>query len=400
MNPARHPCNAVLSALPTVESGARGEAGSRRRRLWELGAHAHGPVIGVCMPLASLRKLAGRVFGGEVLASDYELHCGAVADSQQRTPLAEALQRTLDERFAGALRRAASCKSIDALAQWWQQQSAGAGLPAALWAVITHPCCVPALEEDVLAQVHVRQLEIGHAAHLDQQRLDALARENERLNDALRQASMRATSQAAEHARELEAARAEAVRLRGQLLARDALIGQMQSELDAAKAHGAAALREQLLARQDEVRALQAALRRAHRQLQATTAAPIPCPTATEEAPSVHKISSAPDRAAPVLGDRAVLCVGGRSSAVPLYRRVVEECGARFVHHDGGDEDSMQRLQDCLTAADLVICQAGCVSHDAYWRVKDHCKRTGTRCVFVDRPSAARLRQALERLAS
>jgi hypothetical protein len=79
---------------------------------------------------------------------------------------------------------------------------------------------------------------------------------------------------------------------------------------------------------------------------------------------------------------------------------MVEDCGARFVHHDGGDEDNVQRLQACLTAADLVICQAGCVSHDAYWRVKDHCKRTGTRCVFVDKPSAARLRRALASLAS
>jgi hypothetical protein len=353
-------------------------------------------VIGVCLPVAVLRKLAGRVLGGEVLAGDYELHCGAVVDCRQRTPLAEALQRALDERFAGALRQAAACKSIDALAQWWQQHSVGAGLPAALWAVITHPRCVPALEEDVLAQVHMRQHEIGHAERVDQQRLDALARDNERLNDALRQAGMRATLQAAEQAREIEAARAEAMRLRGQLLGRDALLGQLQEELDAAQAHGAAALREQLRAREDELRTLQAALRRARRQLQAAAAAPAPRAAVGESAAA----DSPGDDAPPALGDRAVLCVGGRSSAVPLYRRLVEDCGARFVHHDGGDEDNVQRLQACLTAADLVICQVGCVSHDAYWRVKDHCKRTGTRCVFVDKPSAARLRRALESLAS
>jgi hypothetical protein len=364
--------------------------------LWELGPHAHCPVIGVCLPVAVLRKLAGRVLGGEVLAGDYELHCGAVADSKQRTPLAEALQRALDERFAGALRQAAACKSIDALAQWWQQHSAGAGLPAALWAVITHPRCVPALEEDVLAQVHMRQHEIGHAERVDQQRLDKLLRDNERLNEALREAGVRAACRAAAHAREIEAARAEAMRVRGQLLARDALLGQLQEELDAAQAHSAAALREQLRAREEELRTLQAELRRAHQQLQASTAVTAP------RAAVAEAVTTAPpgDTAPPALGDRAVLCVGGRSSAVPLYRRLVEDCGARFVHHDGGDEDNVQRLQACLTAADLVICQAGCVSHDAYWRVKDHCKRTGTRCVFVDKPSAARLRRALETLAS
>ncbi|MFM2054312.1 MAG: hypothetical protein RL456_2349, partial [Pseudomonadota bacterium] len=40
-------------------------------------------------------------------------------------------------------------------------------------------------------------------------------------------------------------------------------------------------------------------------------------------------------------------------------------------------------------------CQAGCVSHGAYWRVKDHCRRTGKPCVFVERPSASGLVRGL-----
>ena len=55
-------------------------------------------------------------------------------------------------------------------------------------------------------------------------------------------------------------------------------------------------------------------------------------------------------------------------------------------------------LDESLAAADLVICQAGCVSHDAYWRVKDHCKRHGKRCVFVDNPGSASLKRALAEL--
>jgi len=44
-----------------------------------------------------------------------------------------------------------------------------------------------------------------------------------------------------------------------------------------------------------------------------------------------------------------------------------------------------------LAAADLVICQTGCLSHDAYWRVQDHCKRTGKACVVVAQPDAVRI---------
>jgi chromosome segregation ATPase len=45
-------------------------------------------------------------------------------------------------------------------------------------------------------------------------------------------------------------------------------------------------------------------------------------------------------------------------------------------------------LEASLEAADLVICQAGCMSHGAYWRVQDHCKRTGKACVLVEKPDA------------
>ena len=77
---------------------------------------------------------------------------------------------------------------------------------------------------------------------------------------------------------------------------------------------------------------------------------------------------------------------------------MIERTGGRFLHHDGGEKDTATRLDATLAAADLVICQTGCISHDAYWRVKDHCKRTGKRCVFVENPSTAGLKRALAEL--
>lgn len=48
-------------------------------------------------------------------------------------------------------------------------------------------------------------------------------------------------------------------------------------------------------------------------------------------------------------------------------------------------------LEASLRAADLVICQTGCLSHGAFWRVQDHCKRAGKACVMVERPEAVRI---------
>jgi hypothetical protein len=50
--------------------------------------------------------------------------------------------------------------------------------------------------------------------------------------------------------------------------------------------------------------------------------------------------------------------------------------------------DDLSGLEEDLAAADLVICQTGCMSHGAYWRVQDHCKRTGKACVLVENADA------------
>jgi hypothetical protein len=60
------------------------------------------------------------------------------------------------------------------------------------------------------------------------------------------------------------------------------------------------------------------------------------------------------------------------------------------IGESGPVEDAVG-FETSLAAADLVICQTGCLSHDAYWRVQDHCKRTGKACVVVARPDAVRI---------
>ena len=85
---------------------------------------------------------------------------------------------------------------------------------------------------------------------------------------------------------------------------------------------------------------------------------------------------------------RAVLCVGADASAAAAAQQVVERAGGQFLHHDGCDQEAGAALEASLLAADLVICQTGCVSHNAYWRVQDHCKRTGKQCVLVEQPRA------------
>ncbi len=136
-------CCAAHAALPAT-------TGSRRRRLWELGSHAHCPVIGVCLPLERVRLLAKRHLVLQGDEDDYTLHCSLVTAAGRRNGMAEALQKDLEQRFALDVRSAAQAKSRDSLTSWWRGRAAQGEVAGALWATLTHPRCDEWLEMRVL----------------------------------------------------------------------------------------------------------------------------------------------------------------------------------------------------------------------------------------------------------
>ncbi len=376
--------------------------GTRRRRLWDLPAQAHCPVVGVCLSLAALRRVADKALGGEVLAGDYELHSGAVQECGHRGTLSEALQRELDRRHALALKRTAALKDGDALQRWWHDAVQGDDLAGALWATLTHPRCGDALEEQVLHDVHMRQHQLGEGQGEQRRRLAALQAQNEALAAELARQQERHGRAAAEQSHKIEQLQSALLSARAELIGRDTVIASLWEQLRAIEAampelRPRSELAAELRAQTERARELERALSRAQlaldaerRRAQAAQAA-----VAQQAAPPAAPLPARPAD----LGEQAVLCVGGRPASVPVYRRIVEHHGGRFLHHDGGEHDHAALLDGTLASADLVICQTGCISHDAYWRVKEHCKRTGKRCVFVENPSRSGLRRALQRLA-
>ncbi len=386
-------CCAAHAALPPV-------TGSRRRRLWELGSHAHCPVIGVCVPLERVRVLARKLLVLQGDEDDYTLHCSLVTAAARRNAVAEALQKDLEQRFALDLRAAAQCKCRDSLMTWWRNRVAqGEGIAGALWATLTHPRCDEWLEMRVLGQIHMLQHQVGAAQRVDVARHRELAAEHQALARDYAEVQQRVTAWTQERAREQQAWEQERMRQRATLIALQTQLAQAQEQLQ----HWQAARpdlpeREQLRERLAEQIERNQALQREVNRL--SSRAPAIAAAATELA-GEPAAAPAMDDAQPVrLEHRVILCVGGRGGSVPQYRQAVEGCGAQFLHHDGGDEHKPAQLEPQLAAADLVICQTGCISHDAYWRVKDHCKRHHKRCVFVDTPSRSAFERALAQAAT
>lgn len=402
--PALHriaPLRGSHAASPAVPPDTRG---SRRRRLWELPSQALCPVIGVCLPMPVLRRRIGKTLGGEAIAGDYELHCGAINECGSRSSVAETLQRELDQRCAIALRQSAQHKTTEALTRWWVAAQSGTDVAGALWATLTHARCDNALQEQVLRDIHMLQHQVGAANRADLQRLEELSDEHGILTRELAQAQSRSTRLLAERAAQIETLSADRLRLRGELLGRDTLLAGLRDELAQLEA-AVPGLRhrqeqaDQINRQQERIhlmeRALLAAQQQAERERRRAEELQQELSRAQQQLSQAATEAETDELTLPALHERSVLCVGGRQAVVPIYRQLIERTGGRFLHHDGGEEDAVAKLDASLAAADLVICQTGCISHDAYWRVKDHCKRHGKRCVFVEKPSASSLQRAL-----
>ncbi|QJD98689.1 DUF2325 domain-containing protein [Massilia forsythiae] len=379
-------------------------AGSRRRRLWELPTNCHCPLIGVCLPLALLRRLVNKVVVRPVEGDDYDVHVWAVHECATRNKLSELLQRTLDERFAAVLRQFRTLRDAQAVQAAWRQAVERGDVAGAFWATLTHPRCDMPMIEAAVRDMHMIQHQAGASARVDLTRFAELQKQCAGLSRELEQTRDKTARAADAKGKEALRLAEQLAGLRAELAARDVAIEALQERLEALTATLPDMRdRERLKRRADEaqereqklalelMQLRQQAAARARQDAAAVAAAAMAAPPATAVPAAAVE--------APALVDKTVLCVGGRSGNVPNYRELLEREGARFMHHDGGLEQASELLDTSLAAADLVICQTGCISHQAYWRVKDFCKRNGKRCLFVDNPSTSSLSVCLRKAA-
>ncbi|MDK9703272.1 MAG: DUF2325 domain-containing protein [Sulfuritalea sp.] len=383
----------------------------RRRKLWELPAQRHCPLIGTCLPVAEMRKLATRAGYDVREMSDYSLHATVVSRCDARNELAELIQRWLDKRHAAAIRRIEREREPAAVMFAWREALvAGDDIAGALWATWTHSCIDEADAKEIYGDIHMLSHQVGASARADLRRLEQLKRDNAMLGKEvleLRRAlecarrekeraladTDRRLADAEQRAallphRELELAetRKAAQQHRAVLERAEALAARVErlEERNAAQARNAAILARDLNEAQDSLAAAEAALEMAlgvcdgiGGDMRGAAGCGRACPADT------------------ALAGRCVLCIGGRTGLVDGYRRLVETKGGRFLHHDGGQEESLHRIDAAVAAADAVVCQAGCVSHAAYFRLKDACKKLGKPCVFVQSPGVGSFARGL-----
>lgn len=383
-------------------------------KLWDLAQKHHCPVIGTCLRMDDLVRFARRHRFEARLQDEFELHVEAVGLCQTRNAVSEAIQKHLDRKYAAAVLRFSRLKTDAAVFAAWKECLTKGDVAGPLWAAYTHRAASAGTRDAIYADIHMLSHQVGAGQAADMHRLAWLEKENAELKQSLDKELLQHQAHTERMKRRLseleEALRTrtlmddELAGLRARLARAEsnATIAEMSSQvasLRRANEHMAtivgrtAEMEKMLQSAQLEIAELtqQRNTARAERDalelmLNADNRKDSPCP-----------VQCACCESGPA--QRCILYVGGRTSLVAQYRELAGRLGVRLVHHDGGQEEALSRLPELIHRADAVICPTDCVSHTAYYNLKNHCKRTGKPCLFFKGTGVASFAVAMTRVA-
>lgn len=407
---------AVVPTLPpppspeeVAEPALRKQPAPRRRKLWELEEKHHCPVVGTCLSLDEIGKIARKAGGFSGREIDhYRLHVEAVSLSITRNAAAEAMHKWMDRKFSLFVTRFDQAKCDAEVRALWAQHLDRGEVAGALWAAITHKAASVETRNRIYGEVHMLSHQVGAGQAADLRRLGYLERENAELKREVQRDGERHSRELAEKSARIRWLEVET----SQTLKRAEVCNPLRERLEALESGTAmVAMGRRLFLLEAEASRSREAQRRVaalqaenERLLRERDAAQV-------ETETLERLwaTSAPESEPVCAGDcdvcsdrikgRCILCVGGRTALLPHYRQLAERLGVRLIHHDGGKEEAISRLPDLLAASDAVICPTDCVGHLAYYQLKRHCKASGKPCVLVKNSGVASFAAALTRLA-
>lgn len=377
----------VPAALPAWDAaGAVPRKVPRRDRIWDLSPNLHCSVIGTCLTTGELRQLFGKLGNADAkAASSHSIHHRAVQAAGREDLAGKLLNKLLDRKHDGFVRRFAKAATRDALAVFWRAALEAGDIAGAYWATLTHPLCDDALVREAFGEVHMLSHLVGTSNRLDLARLRRLEEDLAERDETI------ARQQARLHLNAIELCRRQE---RIEALER---ITRAPSPEPARPADDADRLG--LLRRAD---AAEARCRRLESERDGSGAQMRDAQTAlaaakARETDLLHELeelnawlAAAPEEADTVSFEGATLLyVGGRPGQVEQLRDLTQKRGGTLLAHDGGIENSHGLLPGLVARADAVFFPVDCVSHGAVAIAKKHCRDAGKPFVPLRHASVA-----------
>ena len=406
-----------LLAVPQTAEPPR----KRRYELWEVPGGLQCSILGTCLAHQDLVRLTRRLrLSIEDGAADYEVHAYFVREASRPGEVARVLQKELDRRFEGQLRRVGRLKSDAELGAFWKEAYDNGRIAGAYWAVMTHAHVSEEFRQKAFGDVHMLSHVLGRTTH-------AAAVKASELEGRIEELEAKLARQAERHAETIAARDREIARLS----ATRTIVACYSQENGRAAApavamvggHRPVARERALVAARERARHAEAAVERGRApspRVAPTPPSPRP-PAGTGAAverleAQLRRIARSPTyrrrRAETGAAETAVACpgaeacrldvpprrvlyLGGRASAIDRLRAIAASVNAELLHHDGGVEQTADLIDGFVTRCDVVFCPIDCISHGACERAKALCRKHDKVFVPLRSSGASTFKRAL-----
>jgi hypothetical protein len=385
------------SASSLLSRADRPRPARKRLKIWQIPSGWLCSIVGTCLTPADVERIIRRC--GVTLPDDaqaYDVHGYLVGRAAEQGRVAREIGKTLDEKHAAILRKVGAEPDHGRLAALWDDLCSRGLVAGAYWAIMSHAHIPERLKVHAFGEVHMLSHFMGgcnrHNAKelwIAQRRLDQLADQLARSQRQNQETIAAREQRISELERELRRTRHELAQAHRSRVMRSPGAAPLGAPQHRAAERG----RRRLAASRARLNVLEAE----NQRLQAVLGVLIEVePAGPAMAPGPGPLQTDAEQGARQLDGRCILYVGGRCQLLPHLRARAESCNACLLHHDGGQEETLQSLGRLVNRADVVLCPIDCVSHQACLKVKALCRRRAKPFVPLRSSSATCFARAIE----
>ncbi|MCK5897163.1 MAG: DUF2325 domain-containing protein [Cocleimonas sp.] len=411
---------ANFSPLPIANMSKKSTS---RLKFWDIQSRYHCSALGTCLTLQELRQIAKKArITGISTWSDYDMHVSFLHTLDVKCHISTLVNKALDKKYKLIIQQISKTKNEQDRIEIWNKAVVTGNVTGAFWALLTHPATTENTLFQIYGKVHMLSHLSGASARIDMKEFYSLEQHNKRLADKIKQKEE-------SNSKKLQKIESQLFQANAQLsnaFKKIKTLELAQKELDAIKnkpfvenlqhqlkqctielnnvnennqrsAKSAIKWKQYAIREQLEKQQLQQQLNKFVKEKKSTENHLINLPNNQED--KVENCHTCINTNSDLCG-RCVLYVGGRNSQCSHFRQLVEQQNGQFIHHDGGREDSYQKLASIVTKADVVFCPLDCVSHTAMNLVKRHCQNNTKQLVYIPHASLSAFSKGLTEIDS
>jgi len=381
-----------------------------RKKVWEIDSAFTCPIMGTCLTISDTKKILKR-YGKLLNLTKYEAHNAAVSYCSDENQVSKAINKTLDSTYSKYIEDIKKLDSHEELSDYWKSHFEKGNIAGPLWAIVSSRNLYSDICNEVYADVHMLSHESVHEILNLKSRICSMKNTIRNLQDD----KYRYKKAMRELNREIIGARGDKRKiqfLEEKLKRYEKKYSQKEHQRDdhsilfselckvirinKADKNKLYRTKSELQDQRNENKKLMERIKLLEEELK------------IKENPSLLKTRDNKTEITELectniscpsynLEGKTILYVGGRPSVINHCREVIENCGGKFIHHDGGISESVGKIPNIIDNVDSVFFPVDCISHNASSSVKKICRKNRKNLIYLKNSSISTFTREIEK---